>query len=92
MRVKIGNTTIEQILPAVEGIDHDQVRAARQLLDLSAELVAGEIGVKPNYLINIEQGVTDLEVVVAKAIKNFYEKRGVVFTEGSGIKRKPSDA
>ncbi len=95
MRVKIGETTIERICPIVDngtGIDYLQARAARQFFDLSAEFVADKIGITPQLLLGIEEGHATFEVIVAKALKKFYEKQGAVFTDGSGIQRKPSGA
>ena len=92
MRLKIGETTIETVHPVVDngtGIDYLQARAARQFFDFSAEFVAEKIGITPQLLLGIEEGGIKFEVIIAKALKNFYEKQGAVFTEGSGIKRRP---
>ena len=72
----------------VAGINFLQARAARHYLNLPVELVADEIGITSSCLINIESGATPLEVIIAKALKSFYEGRKVEFTENCGVATK----
>jgi DNA-binding XRE family transcriptional regulator len=90
MCVKMGDPTAQPVYSVIEngtGINNEQARMARQFFNLSAEFVANQIGVTPQHLIGIEQGHVDFEVIVAKALKEFYEKRGLVFIDRSGIQR-----
>lgn len=67
-----------------------QMRAARAMLNLSQGDVAKTIGIAANTLSNIESGSSDAPASRLKEIQDFYELRGLEFTEGDGTRKQKS--
>ncbi|PZO88549.1 MAG: hypothetical protein DI626_01590 [Micavibrio aeruginosavorus] len=68
-----------------------QLRAARAHLDMSQDDVAIASGITKSTLSNIERGVTDGSLRSLDALKQFYERQGLQFTDDDGIKIVRSD-
>jgi len=72
-------------------ISAGQLRAARAHLDLSQDDVALAAGITKYTLSNIERGATDGSARTLEALQQFYERRGLQFTDSDGIKIVHSD-
>lgn len=67
-------------------IDVAQIRAARGLLSWSQADLAQAIGMSLAAVNNIERSVSAPRVETLNLIQKAFEKRGVVFTDSSGVK------
>lgn len=72
-------------------ISASQLRAARAHLDMSQDDVAEAAGITKYTLSNIERGFTDGSTKSLDALKQFYERNGLHFTDNDGIKIVQSD-
>jgi transcriptional regulator with XRE-family HTH domain len=62
-----------------------QIAAARELLGFSQADLAAAIGVSRQTIANFEQGVSQPYARTLDAIQQELERRGIEFTNGSGI-------
>jgi len=72
-------------------ISANQLRAARAHLDLSQDDVAAAAGITKYTLSNIERGVTDGSARSLDALRQYYERYGLHFTDDDGIRVVVSD-
>lgn len=72
-------------------ISASQLRAARAHLDMSQDDVAEAAGVTKYTLSNIERGFTEGSARSLDALKQYYERNGLHFTDNDGIKIVQSD-
>ncbi|WP_306261327.1 helix-turn-helix transcriptional regulator [Pararhizobium sp. IMCC21322] len=71
-------------------ITKEQLRAARGLAGFEQKFVAENIGVDPKTISNIENGKGNVSSPHAAKLVNFYETRGVEFTDHNGVRQIPS--
>lgn len=69
-------------------ISPTQMRAARAMLSLSQGDVAKSLGIAANTLSNIESGQSDAPASRLKEIQEYYEREGLEFIEGDGVRKK----
>lgn len=69
-------------------IEPAQIRAARALLDWTIEDLATASGLNKDSIKNAERSHTQPRTTTMAAIRDALERSGVVFTEGSGVKKK----
>lgn len=69
-------------------VTHDQLRAARALLDLDQKDVAAASGLNVNVLSRIERGEVRPHEATIEKLLAFYERAGVEFTENNGVREK----
>lgn len=63
-----------------------QMRAARAMIDVSQGYVAEHLGIAANTLSKIESGQSDVSMSRMSEIQRFYEREGIAFVEGEGVK------
>ena len=69
-------------------LDAAQIRAARALLDWTVEDLANATGLNKDSIKNVERGHSQPRVKTEATLREAFERAGVVFTEGSGVKRR----
>lgn len=62
-----------------------QIAAARELLGFSQTDLAAAVGVSRQTIANFEQGVSQPYARTVETIRHELERRGIEFTNGSGI-------
>ncbi len=68
-----------------------QIRAARQLVEWSADDLAERVGITKESILNIERGDKRARSLTMDKIVFVFEEAGIQFTENEGIRRKPID-
>lgn len=71
-------------------ITKEQLRAARGLSGFEQKMVAQSIGVDPKTISNIESGEGAISSPNAITLVNFYESRGIEFTDYNGVRQSPT--
>lgn len=69
-------------------ISPQQIRAARASLDLSQGEVGQATGITYKKLSRLENGITDGKSRDLTILREFFENRGLEFTEGDGVRTK----
>lgn len=68
-----------------------QIRAARQLVDWSADDLAERVGISKESILNIERGDKRARPATMDKIVGVFSESGIEFTENEGLKRRPDD-
>lgn len=71
-------------------ITKQQLRAARGLAGFGQKFVAENIGVDPQTISNIESGTGKVSSLHLAKLVDFYESRGIEFTDHNGVRNNPS--
>ena len=71
-------------------ITKEQLRAARGLSGFEQKMVAQSIGVDPKTISNMESGEGAISSPNAITLVNFYESRGIEFTDYNGVRQTPT--
>lgn len=66
------------------------MRAARAILDMSQADAAKLLGIAPNTLSKIESGQADPPASRIQEIQDYYERLGIEFTDGEGVRKRQS--
>jgi transcriptional regulator with XRE-family HTH domain len=70
-------------------VSNIQIRTARANLKLDLKEVADATGITLSHLSSYENGGKGLGETKLRTLINFFEARGIVFTENEGVQRKP---
>jgi len=65
-----------------------QIRAARQLVDWSADNLATKVGVSKESILNIERGDKRARPATMDKIIRVFNENGIEFTENEGVRRR----
>ncbi len=69
-------------------INHEQIRAARAILDMSTAKLAEATGLTANGINKIERGQVGANKTSLETIKRVLEEAGLEFLSGSGVRRR----
>ncbi len=72
----------------MHSVSHDQLRAARALLDFDQKDVAEESGINVNVISRIERGEVNPQERTREKLLSFYQQAGIEFVEGDGVRRR----